>query len=163
MRPSATYAAEAPTFSARAWMASRSFFSPRSTVNAITSQPLSLSQRIATDVSRPPEYARTSFLFDMGQEVFQRLARPASPEDGDDRIVARHRPGDARKGGLVDTARDKVRSAGRGPDHRDRLDELDRQHELADQSSGAPVAAHRTDKAQLLDVAGDCRLRRTQA
>ena len=53
--PSATYAADAPVFSALACTASRSFFSPRSTVKAITSQPRSFSQRMATEVSSPPE------------------------------------------------------------------------------------------------------------
>src|SRR5260370_955330 len=39
-------------------MASRSFFSPRSTVNAITSQPCALSHLIPTEVSSPPDCGR---------------------------------------------------------------------------------------------------------
>src|ERR1700730_17531404 len=112
-RPSATYAAEAPIFRARAWMASRSFFSPRSTVNAITSQPWSLSQRIATDVSSPPEYASTSFFSaGMREELFERLAGAALAQHSDDRVVTGHRAGDAGQGGFVDSAGDQVGRAG---------------------------------------------------
>src|SRR5450759_1935244 len=75
-------------------IASRSFFSPRSTVNAITSQPRSFNQRIATDVSSPPEYARTSVAA-MGEKFPQRPARTRLPQHSDDRVVARHRAGDA--------------------------------------------------------------------
>src|SRR5579872_5961872 len=113
-------------------MASRSFFSPRSTVKATTSQPWSLSQRMATDVSRPPEYARTTFLL-MVQQVSERAAGLSLPEHGDDRVVAGHGPGDAGQRRLVDAARDEVGRARWRPDHGHRLDELDRQHELAHQ------------------------------
>src|SRR5258706_2421923 len=113
----------------------------------MTSQPLSLSHRIATDVSSPPEYARTSFLFDMGQEVFERLARPPLSKHGDDRVVAGNSAGNTGQGGLVDAARNKVRGSWGRPDHDHRLDELDRQHELADKRSRASIAANRTDEA----------------
>src|SRR5579864_9062760 len=115
-------------------MASRSFFSPRSTVNAITSQPWSLSQRIATDVSRPPEYARTSFLpareapgmprpgaarpppplAGMSQQLFQRAPGAPPAQHRDDRVVARDSARDPGEGGLVDALRDQVRRPGRG-------------------------------------------------
>src|SRR5665811_2136915 len=99
----------------------------------------------------------------MSQEVFERLARPPLAQHGDDRVVARHGAGDARERSLVDAPRDKVRGARRGPDHGHGLDKLNRQHELANQGSGAPVTADGTDKAELLDVARDRRLRGPQA
>src|SRR5579864_9462355 len=88
-------------------MASRSFFSPRSTVNAITSQPWSLSQRMATDVSSPPEYASTKRLLNsvgpppecggrakpvrrppcIGQEMLERPGGARVAEHGDDGVV----------------------------------------------------------------------------
>jgi len=88
----------------------------------------------------------------------ERLAGSPLPQHGDDRVVACHCACDARQRCLVDAPCDKVRGAGRSPDHCHRLDELDRQDQLADQGRGAPVAADRPDQAQLLDVARDRRL-----
>src|SRR5713226_7425141 len=102
-------------------MASRSFFSPRSTVNAITSQPLSFSQRIATDVSSPPEYASTSFSSDTCQKLLECLAGAALAEHCDDRVVAGDGACHAGQCGFIDAAGDQVGSARWGLDHRHRL------------------------------------------
>src|SRR5581483_8474213 len=60
--PSRTSAFTAPICIARCSTVWRSFSLPRSIVSATTSKPRSsCSQRIATDVSRPPEYARMTF------------------------------------------------------------------------------------------------------
>src|SRR5260370_4548425 len=117
--PSATYAAEAPVFRARAWIASRSFFSPRSTVNAITSHPWSLSHRLATDVSNPPEYATTSFSVGIDEQLPQGAACGGLAQPGEERVVSRDPACDAAEARLVDSARRHVRPAPGGPCDRD--------------------------------------------
>ena len=99
----------------------------------------------------------------MGQEVFERFARPPLAQHRNDRVVAGDGAGDAGQRSLVDAPRDEVSGARRSPDHGHRLDELDRQHQLADEGRRAAVAAHRTDEAELLNVTRDGRLRRPQA
>src|SRR5713101_1739138 len=143
-------------------MASRSFFSPRSTVNAITSQPWSLSHLIATEVSSPPEYASTNFLSDIGQKLFERSRGAPLAEDGDDRVVARHRAGEARQSGLVNAAGHQVGGARWGLDHRHRRNQLDGENELANQGRGDAVAGAGPDQSELLDVTRDRGLRRAQ-
>src|SRR3989442_15750395 len=134
-------------------MASRSFFSPRSTVKAITSQPCSFSQRIATEVSRPPEYARTTFSAGIGEELLERLAGARSAQHGDDRVVAGDGPHHSGQRSFVDAARDQVGGAGRGPDHRHGRNELDREDELAHQRRRAAIPGAGADEPELLDVA----------
>src|SRR5689334_10526437 len=101
----------------------------------MTSQPWSFSHRIATEVSRPPEYARTSF-FCSGtrKQLFQSAASAALAQDSDDRVVARDRARDSGQSRLVDTPRDHVRRPGRGLDHGHRLYELDGEDELTHKS-----------------------------
>src|SRR5436305_2275916 len=119
-------------------MASRSFFSPRSTVKATTSHPCSASQRMATEVSSPPEYASTTFLL-MIEQVPEGAAGFALAKHGDDRVVAGHGTRHTGKRGLVDATGHQVRGPGRRPDHGQRLDQLDREHELTDEGRGAAI------------------------
>src|SRR5216684_3993927 len=94
----------------------------------------------------------------MQKQVLQCATGAGLPQHGDDRVVAGHGAGDAGECGLVDTPRHEVGGSGRGPDHRHRLDELDRQHELADECYGAAVTLSRADQPELLYVSGDGRL-----
>src|SRR5712691_8741730 len=99
----------------------------------------------------------------MGQELFELAAGAALAEHGDDRVVARDRARDSGKPGLVDAPGDHVRGPRRRLDHGHRLDQPDRQHELADQRRRAAVAAARADQAELVDIARDGGLGRTHA
>jgi hypothetical protein len=91
----------------------------------------------------------------MRKELFQRSARTSLSQHRDYRVVSRHRTRDTWQRSLVDPPRHHVGSAGRRPYYCNRFDELDRNYELADESSRAPVAADRAHKAQLLDIARD--------
>src|SRR5437879_10711952 len=98
------------------------------------SHPWSFSQRIATEVSSPPEYASTSFLAGIGEELFEGSACAGFAEHGDDRVVAGHRAGDAGQRSLIDSARHQVGGAGRSTDHRHRRADLDREEKHTEES-----------------------------
>src|SRR5579859_306682 len=99
----------------------------------------------------------------MAEKVSQSATGLALAQHGDDRVVARHRARDARKGGLVDAASHHVRGPGRGSDHRHGLDQLDRQDQLPNQPRVAAVALARPDQSELMDVSRDRGLGDAQA
>src|SRR5260370_18872077 len=121
-------------------MASRSFLSPRSTVKAMTSQPWSFSQRIATEVSSPPEYASTTLSADICEQLLERLAGAGAAEDGDDRAITRDGAGDSWQRCLVDAACDPVGCARRRFDHSHPRYYFPREYALTSQRARAPRA-----------------------
>src|SRR5579859_788333 len=94
----------------------------------------------------------------MGEKGSQRTTGVALAQHGDDRVVARDRPGDARQRCLVNTSGDEVGRAGWSPNDRQRAYHLDRQDELANQGGGAAIALTGADQSELVNVARDRRL-----
>src|SRR5258706_970400 len=94
----------------------------------------------------------------MQQQVLQGATGARLAQHGDDRVVAGHGACDARQGGFVDPACHEVGGPRRGPDHRHRLDQLDRQHQLPHQGYRAAVALARADQPELLYISRDRRL-----
>src|SRR5438309_10635300 len=110
-------------------MPARSFTVPRSPVHVTTSKPcVSRSHATATDVSSPPEYARTqvwpfvsALMADtpprsdavLREPVAQRPCPGRTVDGREDRVVARDRADDVRDVARVERDRERVRGPGR--------------------------------------------------
>src|SRR5258707_798615 len=127
-RTSSTCARVAPTASARSRTSVSSRLWPRSSVTAMTSPPYcSASHAIATDVSRPPEYARTMrsmldplSLHPLIELTPERLRLVIAPADHENGVLAADRADHLRQPGGIDRFGERRRLRRFGPEH-DRL------------------------------------------
>src|SRR4051794_16037613 len=181
---STTRTLAAPARRPRSTICAKSSRWPTSTATACTSNPRSASQRIVTDVSSPPLYARTARstivrLHDVGQGVVDRGRADALASDDQDRVVTGDGARDVGEARAVDALRQDVgRPRRRTNDEAHvRSDERDREfREQPPQPGGRrrrrrgvgqhvahAVGVVNAREPELLQVAADRRLRRLVA
>src|SRR5689334_294337 len=136
-----TSIAPAATARSRMMCSSPSVSWPTSTAQATTSTPHSSRiQRTATDVSRPPEYARTTRFAttsplqpcEFGEAARERRASDGFLAHDEQRVVARDETEHVGKRGTVERRPDHVRAAGRRAQHDEVPAVPDVEHEVTE-------------------------------